>query len=372
MNDLTTTTNDQPVVSLEKLTEEIKFELMQGDLCFRQGCLHYINAGFKLIQAKKQVPHGEWATWLKNNFELSQETARNYMNVAKRFGVNSKPVWNLEFIQMLELLRLSAGDEEKFIASKAAEGNPVEEMTKMKLREEIKKWKAEAEQAKQEAEKAKRSENDMEGRAVYAETLRDEAIEECEGAKKCLQESIARENGLITEIADLQDDKYQLEQKIDELKEKVRKKTVIPDDYEANKKALAEVKAESEELKKKLEERVTEVVTEYPKDYEETKKQLADLQAQNEQLKKEIEERPIETITKAPADYELMKAEIKRLENAQLVSKIRQFIYLAKDFAGSANYPELLYLMTDTASATCIQVAIENLKELTLVDDTQS
>ena len=74
----------------------------------------------KRIAGKKEVPHGDWQNWLKNNFSLSQDTASNFMNIAKRFGSNSETFRNLGYSQMIQLLKLPAGEEENFIAEKAA------------------------------------------------------------------------------------------------------------------------------------------------------------------------------------------------------------------------------------------------------------
>jgi len=42
-----------------------------------------IDAGVALIEAKKQVDHGQWLKWLKQNCELSDRTAEVYMTCAR-------------------------------------------------------------------------------------------------------------------------------------------------------------------------------------------------------------------------------------------------------------------------------------------------
>jgi len=54
--------------------------------------------------------------------------------------------------KMFELLSLPESETEKFIASKAAEGKPVEDMTVKNLREEVAKWKADFDKQKSEVE----------------------------------------------------------------------------------------------------------------------------------------------------------------------------------------------------------------------------
>jgi Protein of unknown function (DUF3102) len=42
-----------------------------------------IDAGLALIEAKRQVGHGQWLKWLKENCELSERTAEVYMECAR-------------------------------------------------------------------------------------------------------------------------------------------------------------------------------------------------------------------------------------------------------------------------------------------------
>ena len=110
--------------------------------------------GQELIECKKEVGHGNWANWLDAHFKFNQQTANRFMRVAERFG---KLSINAQFnsTQMITMLALPEGEEEKFIADKAAAGTPVEDMTVKKLRAEIKDWKAQADKNKQEAKKYK-------------------------------------------------------------------------------------------------------------------------------------------------------------------------------------------------------------------------
>ena len=73
------TENNLPTKSLAELKVEIKFHLgqMAG---------HAIEIGKCLIQAKAQVGHGNFGKWVEDNFNLSERTARRFMQVAERFG----------------------------------------------------------------------------------------------------------------------------------------------------------------------------------------------------------------------------------------------------------------------------------------------
>lgn len=65
---------------LKVLIPLIKQDLESGD---RAGMQHYADAGDKLVEAKTQVAHGYWGTWLSKNFTLSRDTAQRYMRLAR-------------------------------------------------------------------------------------------------------------------------------------------------------------------------------------------------------------------------------------------------------------------------------------------------
>ena len=131
MENLTRQAENKPT-DLISLTAEIKFYVKAWGQ-------NIIEIGKRLIAAKELVAQGEWLNWLEKNFNLSHDTARNFMRVAQRFG-NYESIRNLNYTQMVQLLSLPAEETEKFIAEKAAEGKPVEEMTVKNLREEIAEW----------------------------------------------------------------------------------------------------------------------------------------------------------------------------------------------------------------------------------------
>lgn len=65
---------------LKILIPLIKQDIERGD---RAGMQYYADAGDKLLEAKPQVAHGYWGTWVSKNFELGQHTARRYMQLAR-------------------------------------------------------------------------------------------------------------------------------------------------------------------------------------------------------------------------------------------------------------------------------------------------
>lgn len=65
---------------LKVLIPLIQADLERGD---RAGMEAYADAGKKLIEAKAQVAHGYWSTWLSKNFALADSTSRRYMRLAR-------------------------------------------------------------------------------------------------------------------------------------------------------------------------------------------------------------------------------------------------------------------------------------------------
>ena len=78
-----------------------------------------ISIGFELIAAKKEIGHGGWADWLKENFDWTQQTANRFMRVAERFGKLNNVV-QFQPSTLQAMLALPEGDEEKFIEAQSS------------------------------------------------------------------------------------------------------------------------------------------------------------------------------------------------------------------------------------------------------------
>ncbi len=65
---------------LKVLIPLIQADIERGD---RAGMQYYADAGDKLIEAKEQVSHGHWGTWLSKNFSLVDRQAQRYMRLAR-------------------------------------------------------------------------------------------------------------------------------------------------------------------------------------------------------------------------------------------------------------------------------------------------
>jgi hypothetical protein len=97
---------------LGKLAEEINAEHRACEAALRSGLRHAVRAGELLTEAKGQVKHGEWGTWLSANFGGSERTAQAYMRVFREMpkleGVNPQRVTDLSFRGALRELSASA------------------------------------------------------------------------------------------------------------------------------------------------------------------------------------------------------------------------------------------------------------------------
>ena len=96
------------LMTLPQLEIEIKFYLGRT-------AQNIIEVGKRLIQAKSLVNHGHWQDWLQNNFDLTERTARRFMQCAERFS-KMVDVDRFQPSQLTDLLALpDAAETEKFI-----------------------------------------------------------------------------------------------------------------------------------------------------------------------------------------------------------------------------------------------------------------
>ena len=231
MTDLIKAENNLPT-DLISLTAEIKFYVQQWGQ-------NTIEIGKRLITAKKLVAQGEWLNWLDSNFNLTERTAQNFMRIAERFG-KTKSISDLNSTQMIAMLALPKGEEEKFIAEKAAEGTPVEEMKVKELREEVAKWKADFENKKSEVE------NLFSEIETYKEKISNVELDR-DGAKAALKVANEESIKLCDENAKLQE---QLQNQEPQVVEKIVEK--IPEDYTNTKMDLSAALSKVDDLQTQL------------------------------------------------------------------------------------------------------------------------
>lgn len=110
-----------------------------------QATQNFLEIGKRLSEAKQLIPHGEWNKWLKDKVDFSDRTARRLIECYSRFG-NRTLATDLTLTKMTELLSLPDELTQSFV-----DNNNVREMTKLELREAIKREK----QANDEIQKLK-------------------------------------------------------------------------------------------------------------------------------------------------------------------------------------------------------------------------
>lgn len=119
--------------SPEVIAKEINFLLARTKQ-------NFIEIGNLLLEARKQVKHGEWEAWLKENVSFSRYTAHKFMQVALRFS-NVASTQHLNSAQMFELLALPKKHTDDFFAEKYSAGIALDKLTEKELRQEVKAWK---------------------------------------------------------------------------------------------------------------------------------------------------------------------------------------------------------------------------------------
>lgn len=99
-----------------------------------------IQIGFELIAAKEQVGHGNWQSWLADEFHWTIRTAQNFMAIAERFGKNEN-VFVFQPATLIQMLALPKGTEQEFIDTQAAAGKPVESQSAREVQRNVKTFK---------------------------------------------------------------------------------------------------------------------------------------------------------------------------------------------------------------------------------------
>ena len=85
MNNLAVQRTEPAPITLNDLVTQIKEAHDQVEQAFTAAVGHALKAGELLLEAKSQLDHGEFESWIKDNFEFSNRMARIYMRVAREF-----------------------------------------------------------------------------------------------------------------------------------------------------------------------------------------------------------------------------------------------------------------------------------------------
>lgn len=200
------------------ITSEILFYKQQA------GCA-IIEIGRLLIEAKKQLKHGEWLPWLKEKVDFSERTAQNFMKCAEKYGENPNIVADLGAAKALALLALEPSEREEFAAEKHEVNGEEKSAAEMTL--------AELKQAIRERDEAKAEGEQTAARLEQAEREREKMAADM----KFLNERLAGLNEEITE-------------KERELKELRERPVEVAIQYQTDPTEIASARAEGEEAAK--------------------------------------------------------------------------------------------------------------------------
>lgn len=130
--------------------------VQQGRMFLFNAAQNLIQYGRVLVEAKPLVPRGQFESWVKTNFNMSERSAQGYMQVWRRFGANAM-LQDVQFSNLQKMLALPEGAENQFAAEndlKAMTAREVEQAVRQVREEEQKKLKAALADAKEEAAQA--------------------------------------------------------------------------------------------------------------------------------------------------------------------------------------------------------------------------
>lgn len=130
--------------------------VQQGRMFLYNAAQNLIQYGRVLVEAKPLVPRGQFESWVKTNFNMSERSAQGYMQVWRRFGANAM-LQDVQFSNLQKMLALPEGTETQFAAEndlKAMTAREVEQAVRQVREEEQKKLRMALADAKEEAAQA--------------------------------------------------------------------------------------------------------------------------------------------------------------------------------------------------------------------------
>ena len=273
--------------------------------------------GERLIKAKKLVDHGEWEDWLKDKVNFSNRQARRFMQVVEQFP-NRTLATTLGNTKVFELLTLPKEQIEEFV-----EVNPVEDMTKLELRQAIKE--------KKELEKQLE-----ETQYKYNEVVN-------KNTKLLEQEPTVIEKEVPVEV--VPDDYNYYKKSAEKLQDQVRNLKRNLEDKESN---LESVKSQIEILERKAKLNENDSIK-----YKQLKDQIENLSKQKDDLGRQIKSRTelsglvvrIENMLKtelAPIKYSRAINEAKNDEIViknlnEIVGRVEDWCYEMKNYTNNTN-----------------------------------
>lgn len=190
-------------VTVKLATERIKMRM-------KRTAEDIIEIGKDLIAIKEQLPHGQFLPWISSEFEMSQQTASNFMAVASRFDGELLKISNFKPSIIYQLAAPSTPDavvEKAIEKSESGESLTVTEIKRLKAeakeleqrnKDLVKVVNSERQKNDQLAFKLEKTEEEL---GAIAETKNREfqvtLSEEIERAKTELEATIEKQNEVI-------------------------------------------------------------------------------------------------------------------------------------------------------------------------------
>ena len=228
---------------------------LEADILSRKRLIgaNIVAIGQALIEAKAQLQHGEWGTWLREKVEFSQSSANNFMAVAREVSADS-PIARLPYTKVMALLEVPKEEREAF-----AEENHVEDKSAAEIRRLIKE--------KEEAER----------RITRLESTNQLQVEKLQEKRQELQAAQEAAGAAEEQIAKLQDKLKRREGDRDSL----------------HKQVLGLI-----EENEKLRNQEPTIIREVPEDYEQLKKKLAAAEDEADRLADELDQMKLNSVKK--------------------------------------------------------------------------
>lgn len=293
------------VRDIETITEEI----LNAKLQVGEG-LFIIGRG--LIEAKAQLPHGEWLPWLTMRVEFSEATAQNYMKLVRKYS-NPEALRDLGYTKALMLLSLPDETREEYIETTHivdGEEKTVAEMSSRELKADLKAVMKERDDALRTAAQAQADQS-------AAEQARDELSKEMELANERITGLNAEVEKRSAEASKAQETAARLEQELDELRSQPRDVAVEVDEaaveaarQETREQTRAQVEKEFSAARRQAQEDVlkaNEAMAQAKAELDQAKRELAALQFEAKRIQDRAERAEKQAALTANEDMALFR-----------------------------------------------------------------
>ena len=212
---------------MSELTTTRPIEVIENEIIFfkAQASASMLEIGRRLIEAKEQLPHGQWQKWLAEKVAFSERSAQRFMRIAEGYS-KADNLTGLGATKALQLLAFEEVEREEFIAEKHkvnGEEKTVQEMTSAELDEAIRARK----QAEDELAKVKQEKLDAEVRAENFAKEAEKAKANADSAKAAGEKMAADLKSIKSELKEQKSlaetvtaEAEELKQELKELKDK--------------------------------------------------------------------------------------------------------------------------------------------------------